>query len=234
MKARHIVYPLHSDCFWKTEAPLLCRFLGLTCFVPLRGPLGEWRLMWCLRSLKRSAFGISLNWSAPAPSFSPASHTLSLSFLLFFFRDIPRIPDSTHSQLESSEFCQHFFRGFDSVPFDPINHPRNTKWRKCLFGADCVCHPAFLSSPTWQDFCALFAFPFFVCSCYNLQFSPCAAQKLQTANRWVDYLTVSSVPCQVRVLSSLRRWTVLPSLSLLLWVPACWGTPPSTCQDSSQ
>lgn len=40
--------------------------------------------MWCLRSLKRSAFGISLNWSAPSPSFSPASHTLSLSFLLFF------------------------------------------------------------------------------------------------------------------------------------------------------
>lgn len=45
---------------------------------------------------------------------------------------------------------------------------------------------------------------------------------------------VSSLSCQVRVLLSLRRWIARPSPSRPPWVPACWGTPPSTCQDSSQ
>lgn len=166
MKARHIVYPLHCDCFWKTEAPLLCRFPRLTCFVPLREPLGEWRLMWCLRSLKRSAFSISLNWSAPSPSFSPASHTLSLSFFAFF-SEIFQGYQTAHTHNWNQVSSVNIFSGDLTVCRLILLIIPETP-------SEANCHPAFLSSPTWQDFCALFVFPFFVCPCYNLQFSPCA------------------------------------------------------------
>lgn len=109
-------HTLSSNCFqkrklWgKTAAPLLCQFLYLTCFVLLRELLGEWRLMRCLWSLKHSVFSISSDWSSPSLLLFCLrnSHSICFSFLFFFLfsRDIPRIPDSTHAQLESSESCQ--------------------------------------------------------------------------------------------------------------------------------
>lgn len=66
----------------------------------LRELLGKWRLM---QLLKHSTVSIRSIWSLPTTSF-----LLLLSHMLFFFfsRDIPRIPDSTHAQLESSECRQ--------------------------------------------------------------------------------------------------------------------------------
>lgn len=97
----------------------LCGFLYLTCFVLLRKLLGESRLMWCLRSLKHSAVSISSNWSFP-PSPSLLFVTLTVFCCCFFLcSDIPRIPDSTHAQLESSKSSQNSFL----ILFYPVNQP---------------------------------------------------------------------------------------------------------------
>lgn len=153
--------------------------------------------MQCLRSLKHSVVSIRSNWSTPF-----VSHTYTLFLFLFVSRDIPRIPDSTHAQLESSESCQ------------TLSHQVYVLHLVSLCLSSSLHLLVFLPSYLLPSFLSYFISPHYL-------------NRHQRLNNMI-------VSCQVRVLLSPRRWIVRPSLSRRPWVPACWGTPPSTCQDSSQ
>ncbi len=178
--------------------------------------------MWCLWSLKHSAVSISSNWSFPYPS-PLLSHTLTL----FFFCCFQGYSKDTRQHTCTTGIKWVLSRSYANFIISLISLETSSE------GNASVTLPLSLSHDLLS--CPLCVSPL-VCLSLLPPATPLSfdLSVFLKSTSLPNNLTASSVPCQVRALSSLRRWIDRPSPSHPPWVPACWGTPPSTCQDSSQ